>query len=282
MSFVYKSLFFVPINNHLTTNNNNNYLHTTMKRIALITGATAGFGKATALLLAENGYNLILTGRRKELLDELKKEITAKFKSDVLLLNFDVRDKEAVAAAIDGLSASWKKIDVLVNNAGLAVGMDLIHEGNIEDWERMIDTNVKGLLYMTRAVAPLMAARNKGHIVNIGSIAGKEVYERGNVYCGTKHAVDAISKATRIDMVKHGVKVTQICPGMAETEFSIVRFKGDKEKAKTPYVGVEPMTAADIASIILYVISLPPHVCINDLVVTPTAQASSQCVNRKQ
>lgn len=246
-----------------------------MKKLALITGATAGFGKATALLLAQNGYNLILTGRRKELLDELKKEISVKFSSDVLLLNFDVRDKNAVNSAIENLPESWRKIDVLINNAGLAVGLDPIHEGDTDDWDRMVDTNVKGLLYMTRAVAPLMAERKQGHIVNIGSTAGKDVYANGNVYCGTKYAVDAISKATRIDMLKYNVKVSQICPGMAETEFSLVRFKGDKEKAKATYTGIEAMTANDIAEIILYVISLPAHLCINDLVVTPTAQANA-------
>ncbi|MDR0659358.1 MAG: SDR family NAD(P)-dependent oxidoreductase [Prevotellaceae bacterium] len=246
-----------------------------MKRIALITGATSGFGEATARLLAENSYNLIISGRRKDRLGSLQKELAAKFGVDILALSFDVRSKEEVNNAIDGLPQEWKKIDVLVNNAGLAVGLEHIQNGNTDDWDRMIDTNIKGLLYMTRAVAPLMVEQGHGHIVNIGSTAGKDVYENGNVYCGTKFAVDAISKATRIDLLKHNVKVTQICPGLAETEFSIVRFKGDKEKAKTPYAGIDAMTAEDIAGIILYVISLPPHLCINDLVVSPTAQANA-------
>lgn len=246
-----------------------------MKRIALITGATSGFGEATARLLAQNGYKLIVTGRRKERLESLREELVAKHGAAILALSFDVRDKEEVSKAIESLPTDWKKIDVLVNNAGLAVGLEHIQDGNTDDWDRMIDTNVKGLLYMTRAVAPLMVEHGHGHIVNIGSTAGKDVYENGNVYCGTKFAVDAISKATRIDLLKHNVKVTQICPGLAETEFSVVRFKGDTEKAKTPYKGIEAMTAEDIASIILYVISLPPHLCINDLVVSPTAQANA-------
>ncbi len=246
-----------------------------MKRIALITGATSGFGEATARMLAENGYKLIITGRREERLEGLKKELVDKFGSEIHTLSFDVRNKEEVNKAIEGLPAEWKKIDVLVNNAGLAVGLEHIQDGNTDDWDRMIDTNVKGLLYMTRAVSPLMVEQGHGHIVNIGSTAGKDVYENGNVYCGTKFAVDAISKATRIDLLKHNIKVTQICPGLAETEFSIVRFKGDTEKAKTPYKGIDAMTAEDIASIILYVISLPPHLCINDLVVSPTAQANA-------
>lgn len=246
-----------------------------MKRIALITGATAGFGEATARLLAENGYNLIITGRRKERLESLKKELADKLGCNVLALAFDIRSKDDVGNAIGGLTQEWKKIDVLINNAGLAVGLEHIQDGNTDDWDRMIDTNVKGLLYITRAVAPLMVESGQGHIVNIGSIAGKDVYENGGVYCGTKFAVDAISKAMRIDLLKHNVKVTEICPGLAETEFSLVRFKGDKEKAKVPYTGIEAMTADDIASIILYVLSLPPHLCINEIVVTPTAQANA-------
>lgn len=252
-----------------------------MKRTALITGATSGFGRATALLLAENGYRLILTGRRKERLDELVNEIAVKYKAEVLPLCFDVREENAVNAVIEGLSDSWKLIDVLVNNAGLAVGLEHIQDGSSDDWNRMIDTNVKGLLYMTHAVASLMIAQGHGHIVNIGSTAGKDVYENGNVYCATKFAVDAISKATRIDLLKHNIKVTQICPGLAETEFSVVRFKGDAEKAKTPYAGIEAMKPEDIAGIILYVVSLPPHLCINDLVVTPTAQANALYTYKK-
>ena len=240
----------------------------------MITGATAGFGRATALRFAKNGYNIIITGRRKERLIELEKELLSSAKIKVLSLNFDVRKRSEVALAIGNLTPEWQAIDILVNNAGLAVGLDHIDEGNIDDWERMIDTNVKGLLYVTRAVAPLMVARSKGHIFNIGSIAGKEAYENGNVYCASKFAVDALSKSMRIDLLKNNIKVTHIAPGMAETEFSIVRFKGDEEKAKVPYKGIDALTADDIADAIYYCASLPAHVCINDLVITPTQQAS--------
>ena len=244
-----------------------------MNKTIMITGATAGFGKATAVQFAKNGYNIIITGRRKERLDELKKELLSYGKIKVLSLNFDVREKDEVASVIENLPAEWKAIDILVNNAGLASGLGHIDAGDIDDWERMIDTNVKGLLYVTRAVAPLMVARNTGHIFNIGSIAGKEAYENGNVYCATKSAVDSLSKSMRIDLLKNNIKVTQIAPGMAETEFSIVRFKGDKEKADSVYKGIDPLTANDIADVIYYCATLPAHVCINDLVITPTQQA---------
>jgi 3-hydroxy acid dehydrogenase / malonic semialdehyde reductase len=246
---------------------------TTMNKIIMITGATAGFGRATALLFARKDYNIIITGRRKERLDELENEIRIKWKTRVLSLNFDVRNREDVASVIEKLPDEWKAIDILVNNAGLAVGMDHIDTGNIDDWERMIDTNIKGLLYVTRAVAPLMVARNKGHIFNIGSIAGKEIYENGNVYCASKSAVDSLSKAMRIDLLKHHIKVTNIAPGMAETEFSIVRFKGDKVKADAVYKGIDPLTGDDIADVIYFCATLPEHVCINDLTITPTQQA---------
>lgn len=239
----------------------------------MITGATAGFGKATAVRFARNGYNIIITGRRKERLNELEKELLSSGKIKVLSLNFDVRNKDEVASVIGNLPAEWKGIDILVNNAGLAVGFDHVDTGNIDDWERMIDTNVKGLLYVTRAVAPLMITRGKGHIINIGSIAGKEAYENGNVYCATKSAVDSLSKSMRIDFLKNNIKVTQIAPGMAETEFSLVRFKGDEEKAKVLYKGIDALTAEDIADAIYYCATLPAHVCINDLVITPTQQA---------
>jgi len=239
----------------------------------MITGATAGFGKATAMRFAKNGYNIIITGRRKERLDELEKELLSYGKIKVLSLNFDVRKRDEVASVIGNLPSEWKAIDILINNAGLAVGLDHIDTGNIDDWDRMIDTNVKGLLYVTRAVAPLMVARNKGHIFNIGSIAGKEAYENGNVYCASKFAVDALSKSMRIDLLKNNIKVTHIAPGMAETEFSLVRFKGDEEKAKVPYKGIDALTADDIADAIYYCATLPAHVCINDLVITPTQQA---------
>jgi len=240
----------------------------------MITGATTGFGKATALKFAENGYNIIITGRRKELLEELEKELITTGKIKVLSLNFDVRKKKEVESVIGNLPKEWKKIDILVNNAGLAVGLSHIQDGDTDDWDRMIDTNVKGLLYVTRAVAPLMVMRNKGHIFNIGSIAGKETYENGNVYCASKSAVDALSKSMRIDMLKNNIKVTLIAPGMAETEFSLVRFKGDEQKAKTVYKGIDALTADDIADVIYYCATLPDRVCINEVVITPTQQAS--------
>ena len=252
-----------------------------MEKIALITGATSGIGKATALVLAQKGYNLIVTGRRQERLAELRGKIDELYSDiNVTELCFDIRNNQEVERAIDSLPDEWKAIDVLINNAGLAVGLNPIQEGVIDDWERMIDTNIKGLLYITRKVSPIMAERGKGHIVNIGSIAGKEVYGNGNVYCATKHAVDALTKAMRIDLVQHGIKVTSICPGMVETEFSLVRFKGNNSRAKDVYNGFEPLTAGDIADVISYVIGLPPHVTINDLLIMPTAQANSTVVKR--
>ncbi len=249
--------------------------------IALITGATAGFGKATAELFAANGWNLILCGRRKVRLDVLERQLKEKFKIEVTTLSFDVRNNDEVKKAIASLDSKWTSIDLLLNNAGLASGLSGIQDGNIDDWEQMIDTNVKGLLYMTRCVAPLMTANKKGHIINIGSIAGKEVYANGNVYCATKHAVDALTKAMRIDLLSHNIRVTQIAPGMAETEFSIVRFKGDDERAKTVYKGLEPLRAEDIAETVWWVANRPAHVNINDIVIMPTAQANSTTVLRK-
>jgi NADP-dependent 3-hydroxy acid dehydrogenase YdfG len=240
----------------------------------MVTGATAGFGRATAEIFAKNGYNIIITGRRKERLDELEKKLLETGKIKVLSLNFDVRKHEEVDSTINNLPAEWKSIDILVNNAGLAVGMDHIDKGNIDDWERMIDTNMKGLLYVTRAVAPLMVARNKGHIFNIGSIAGKDAYENGNVYCASKAAVASLSKSMRIDLLHNNIRVTHIAPGMADTEFSIVRFKGDSERANNVYKGIDALSGDDIANIIFYCATLPDHVCINDLEVTPTQQAS--------
>jgi NADP-dependent 3-hydroxy acid dehydrogenase YdfG len=251
-----------------------------MENIILITGATAGFGRATAVKFAKNGYNLIITGRRKERLEELANELSG-YNVRVFQLNFDVRSKEETESAIHSLPADWKNIDILVNNAGLASGLSHIEDGDTDDWDRMIDTNIKGLLYVTRVVAPLMVSRKKGHIFNISSIAGKEVYENGNVYCASKHAVDALSKAMRIDLLKHGIRVTNIAPGMAETEFSIVRFKGDSEKADAVYKGVDPLVARDIAEVIFFCASLPEHVCINDLVITPTQQADVNHLVRK-
>lgn len=250
-----------------------------MNKVALITGATSGIGKTTALKAAEAGFNIIITGRRSDRLEQLAREIQEKG-VEVLPLHFDIRQQTAVQQAIENLTGNWRNIAVLVNNAGLAVGVSPIQEGVLDDWERMIDTNIKGLLYITRAVAPLMIANNAGHIVNLASIAGKEVYPGGNVYCATKHAVDALSKAMRTDMLKHNIKVTNIAPGMVETEFSIVRYKGDEEAARNVYKGMTPLTNEDIADTILFAITRPPHVCLNDIVIMPTAQANSRDVNK--
>jgi len=251
-----------------------------MPKTALITGATSGFGEASALLFAKNNHKVIITGRREERLTELKSKIEKEFDSEVYILGFDVRDKKAVNDAVNSLPTEWKSIDILVNNAGLASGLDPIQEGDSEDWDKMIDTNVKGLLYVSKAIIPLMVDRGHGHIINIGSTAGKEVYPNGNVYCASKHAVDAITKGMRIDLLKHRIKVTQIAPGAADTEFSTVRFHGDKEKADAAYVGYQPMTAEDIAELIYYSTTLPEHLCINDLVVTSLSQANSYLINR--
>jgi 3-hydroxy acid dehydrogenase/malonic semialdehyde reductase len=243
-----------------------------MDKIIMVTGATTGFGRAIAKKFASEGFRVIITGRRKEKLLEVENELKD-LNAGVYSLNFDVRNKPEADRAIQGLPEEWKNIDILVNNAGLAVGLSHIDNGDTDDWDRMIDTNVKGLLYVTRAVTPLMVARRTGHIFNISSIAGKEVYENGNVYCASKSAVDSLSRSMRIDLLKHGIKVTNIAPGMAETEFSIVRFKGDKDKADAVYRGVKPLIAEDIADVIYFCATLPPHVCINDLVITPLQQA---------
>jgi len=252
-----------------------------MRKIGLVTGATAGIGMAVAEILAKNGYNLIITGRRKELLDELKNELGVKYKSDVLALNFDIRDRQQTEDVIDHLPKSWENIDVLVNNAGLSLGLTPIQEGMVDDWDQMIDTNIKGLLYITRKVAPLMVKRGSGHIVNISSIAAREVYEGGNVYCATKHAVDALNKGMRIDLVKHNIKVTSISPGMVETEFSFVRFKGNKSRADKVYEGMTPLNAGDVAEAVWFALSRPAHVNINDMLIMPTAQANITTVVRK-
>lgn len=250
-----------------------------MKKIVFVTGATAGFGKAIAEIFSKNAYDIIINGRRKDRLDELEIELR-KNGADVLQLPFDVRDKNAVKRSIDSLSGKWQQINILVNNAGLAQGLNLIQDGEIEDWDTMIDTNVKGLLYVSRAVMPLLIKTGNAHVFNIGSIAGKEVYQKGNVYCASKHAVDAITKAMRIDMLEHGIKVTGICPGAAETEFSLVRYKGDKEKAKNVYKGFTPLNASDIAEIVYFAATRPAHVCINDIVITPTAQANAMYIHK--
>ena len=246
------------------------------KRNVLITGATSGIGEATARLLASGNFNLILCGRREDRLLKLKQELSAK--TLVTTLTFDVRDKDTVKSAIQSLSGNWKTIDVLINNAGNAHGLDPIQSGSLEDWDAMIDINVKGLLYVSREVIPAMTERKAGHIINIGSIAGKEVYPNGNVYCASKFAVDALTRGIRMDLNAFGIKVTSIHPGLVETEFSMVRFKGDAEKASTVYKGIDPLTGADIADIILYVLSAPKHVVLADITVFPTAQASSTLV----
>jgi 3-hydroxy acid dehydrogenase/malonic semialdehyde reductase len=251
-----------------------------MKKIVFITGATSGFGEACAYKFAQNNYDLVLNGRRVERLETLKKNIEDQYKVSCYLLPFDVQNQQAVFDSINGLPEQWKEIDVLINNAGLALGKDLFHKAELTDWNTMIDTNVKGLLYVSKAVVPYMVQKKKGHIINIGSTAAREVYEGGNTYCATKAAVDSISKGMRMDLLHYHIKVTAIHPGAAETEFSIVRFKGAKDTAKKVYEGFHPLNAADVADIIFYTASLPPHVCINDLVVTSTQQASSYLVDR--
>ncbi len=247
-----------------------------MKKTILITGATSGIGKSTAYLFAKNGYNIILTGRRADRLELIKQELINLFKVDVQTLSFDVRNQEETAAALQQIdNVLFPTIDVLVNNAGLASGMNTIDEGEIADWDVMIDTNVKGLLYVSRALLPRMKTQSSAHIINIGSTAGKNVYPNGNVYCATKFAVDALSQSMRIELLPYGIKVTAINPGACETEFSIVRFKGDKEKADKVYEGFDPLRPEDIAETIFYCASLPKHVCINDLTITCLTQANA-------
>lgn len=252
-----------------------------MNKLALITGATSGIGQATAEKFAENNYDIIITGRRKERLDELKINLEKDHGTDVLVLCFDVRKREDVLKSLESVEERWKKIDVLVNNAGLALGLNPIQEGNFEDWDTMIDTNLKGLLYMSRVVSPLMIKQGKGHIINIGSIAGKEAYPNGNVYCATKHAVEGLTKAMRIDLFREGVKVSQVAPGAVETEFSQVRFKGDNETAKKVYDGYSPLTGRDIAEAVFFIASQPPHVNINDLLIMPMQQANATTFDKK-
>jgi NADP-dependent 3-hydroxy acid dehydrogenase YdfG len=261
------------------------FLHFILKALIvktiLITGATSGIGEACANLFAENGYQLIITGRRKEKLERLADSLSAQFGRPILALNFDISNQQACENAITNLPPQFKKIDVLLNNAGLAAGLNPIQDGLMSDWEAMIDINLKGLLYITRLVAPLMTAQKAGHIVNISSVAGKENYANGNVYCATKHAVDSLSQTMRIDLLQHGVKVTNIAPGMVETEFSLVRFKGDENRAKNVYVGLTPLSAHDIADAIFWAISRPDHVNISDIVITPKAQANATNTVRK-
>jgi NADP-dependent 3-hydroxy acid dehydrogenase YdfG len=249
------------------------------QRNVLITGATSGIGEATARLLAKNKYNLILCGRRQEKLERLQKELSAYTK--VTTLSFDVRDNKALKTALRTLGAEWSNIDVLINNAGNAHGLDPVHKGSIEDWDAMMDINVKGLLYVSREILPGMTAKKSGHVINIGSVAGKEVYPNGNVYCASKFAVDALTKGMRMDLNPFGIKVTSIHPGLVETEFSLVRFKGDSERASSVYKGIKPLTGEDIADSILYVLSTPEHVVIADMVIYPRSQASATIVTRE-
>jgi 3-hydroxy acid dehydrogenase/malonic semialdehyde reductase len=252
-----------------------------MAKIALITGATAGIGEATAELLAREGYNLILTGRRLDRLEKLAAHLNKKYNVEVAVSSFDVRNRNEVVENLEGLPAKWKKVNVLVNNAGLSQGLEPIDKGDMDDWDRMIDTNVKGLLYVTKIVSNWMITNGYGHIVNLGSIAGVDVYANGNVYCASKHAVDALNKAMRIDLLPHGIKVTVIHPGAVETEFSLVRFKGDEKRAKKVYEGFDALSADDVAETIWFAVSRPAHVNINELIVMPTAQANGSTIFRK-
>jgi 3-hydroxy acid dehydrogenase/malonic semialdehyde reductase len=249
-------------------------------KTALITGATSGIGKSCAHLFAQQGYQLVLVARREDKLKEVAKHLADKYAIEVKVLIADVRVQKVLTEVLESLPENWKQIDVLINNAGLSQGLDPIDKGDTSDWDTMIDTNVKGLLYVTKIVSGWMVAAKKGHIINIGSIAGKEVYPNGNVYCATKHAVDALNKGMRMDLLPHGIKVTAINPGMVETEFSVVRFKGDEAQAKKVYEGLEPLLAQDIADAIWFVVSRPAHVNINDMLIMPTAQASATLVNR--
>ncbi|PSL01955.1 SDR family NAD(P)-dependent oxidoreductase [Cecembia rubra] len=249
------------------------------KKIAFVTGATSGIGWATAVALAQLGYHIIATGRRQLKLQDLQKEIS-KEGVDVLTLNFDVRDPQAVKEAINTLPDSWRKIEILVNNAGNAHGLDPIQTGSLEDWDAMVDINVKGLLYVSKEIIPGMVARSSGTIVNIGSIAGKEVYPMGNVYCASKHAVDALTKGMRMDLNPYGIRVIGVHPGLVETEFSLVRFKGDEDRSKSVYKGLQPLTAEDIAETIAFAVSRPSHVVLADIMILPTAQASATLVKK--
>lgn len=251
------------------------------QKIALITGATAGIGYETALLLAKNNYNLILTGRRKERLEAIKDELESISGCRILTLNFDIRVKADTETALNSIPEDWRAIDLLVNNAGLAAGLAPVNSADVDDWEAMIDTNIKGLLYATRIISPWMVERQTGHIINITSIAGKEVYPNGSVYCGTKHAVSAISKSMRIELMPFGIKVTTIAPGAVDTEFSLVRFRGDQDRANQVYKGFTPLSGKDIAETILFVLSRPAHVNIDDLLIMPMDQASARDFNRK-
>jgi NADP-dependent 3-hydroxy acid dehydrogenase YdfG len=253
-----------------------------MKRIIFITGATSGIGKACAERFAANGDKLIINGRRKERLQMLKEELEMKYNSEVLCAPFDVQSRQQVFDNINSLEEDWKEIDVLVNSAGLALGKDYFDEAEITDWETMVHTNILGVLYVSRAVLPFMVKRKRGHIINIGSVAGNEMYEKGNAYCATKSAVEAISHTMRIDLLRHHIKVTNVKPGAVETEFSVVRFKGNEDKAASVYEGFVPLTGEDVANTVFYCASLPPNVCINDLTITPLSQADGIYIHKEE
>jgi NADP-dependent 3-hydroxy acid dehydrogenase YdfG len=251
-----------------------------LSKTILITGASSGIGEATALRLAEDGHQIIITGRRIERLEKLSEKLQ-NLGAPTLVLNFDVSDKNAVFKTLESIPDDWKKIDILINNAGLAAGLAPIHNGLVDDWERMIDTNLKGLLYVSRFISEQMVEHGQGHIINVGSIAGKEVYPNGNVYVATKHAVDSLTRAMRMDLYDKGIKVSSVSPGMVETEFSIVRFHGDTEKAAQVYQGLQPLTATDVADAIAYIVNAPKHVNVADILLLPAAQGSSRDVKRK-
>ena len=251
-----------------------------MHKIAMITGATSGIGYSTAVIFASNGWDVIITGRRAEGLEKIAIELNDQYRVRILTLCFDVRNNEEVEAAIKGMPEEWQQINVLVNNAGLASGLMPIQQGNLLDWEKMIDTNIKGLLYVSRVVSPLMIRNGKGHIINIGSIAGHEIYPNGNVYCGTKAAVELITKGMRVDMLKDGIRVTLVSPGAVNTEFSVVRFHGDQPRADTVYNGYQPLSGDDVAKVVWFAASLPPHINISEVTVVPTAQAGTNLVHR--
>ena len=251
-----------------------------MNKIAFITGATSGIGRASARLFAKNNYDLIICGRRSDRLNVLEEELKSEHQVEMLSLSFDVRNQKEVEEKIEAIPDQWKKIDLLLNNAGLSAGLNTIQEGDLVHWEKMIDTNVKGLLYVSKAIMPLMINQGYGHIINIGSLAGKEVYPKGNVYCASKHAVDAITQSMRIDLLEHKIRVSLVIPGATETEFSLVRFDGDKEKAKKVYDGFQALSAEDVADSIYYAASRPPHINVNEILLMPLAQANLSNIKR--
>ncbi len=253
-----------------------------MNKLVFISGATSGIGKACAVKFASQGYNVIITGRRNDRLIDLKNHLEKEYKINALPLCFDVQNRHEVIESISNLPKEWQAIDVLINNAGLALGRDTFENADLDDWDTMMNTNVNGLIYVTKAILPFLISKNEGHIINMGSVAAKDVYEKGNAYCASKFAVDALSKSMRIDLLPYNIKVTAIHPGAVETEFSIVRFKGDEATAKSVYNGIEPLAGSDIADAIYYCASLPKHVCINDLVITCTRQANGIYFNRNK